>query len=86
MNTLIEFEKQGIIDTDKLYKVLESCKTMEQLQSAYRYYELWWKKYIDQIKASIQSSFYHRHLRAIVIYDGVFKRINNSLLCQEKTI
>lgn len=37
--------KQFITDCEKLQKVVTSCKSEDQLRSAWRYYKLWEKKY-----------------------------------------
>ena len=37
--------KQFMKDCEKLISVVKSCKTDEQIMSAYNYYKLWDKKY-----------------------------------------
>lgn len=72
---MTEFEYQAQKDCDKLDKVLESCKTEEQLQNAYRYFQLWYKKYEECIKAPVLSFFGHRHMNSVMIYNNVLKRV-----------
>ena len=41
--------KQFITDCKKLERVIESCKTLDQMKSAWQYYLLWEKKHDPEV-------------------------------------
>ncbi len=49
--------QQAIIDTDKVEKILLSCKSKDHLKVGYKLYQLWLKKYDFWLKQMKNSKF-----------------------------
>lgn len=69
METLSELEQRMVEDCDKLDKVILSCDSKEHLKGAFKYYNLWKKKYEFWLEKVNNASFRYREGKAI----GMFK-------------
>lgn len=61
------------MDFEKLEKVILSCTTKAQLNSAYKYFTLWQKKHELEINSSVATVYHHYNSSAIGMLSGMLK-------------
>lgn len=79
MNKQETFEKQAVLDTHKLFKVIASCRNLDHLKGARRYFRLWQKKYRNLITTKFEEDTYFNEMNknGILQLNGLSLRFGN---------